>query len=367
MSRITADLKAFAIQYLRNPFGAAFSIGFPLLLVICFGAMFSPSATPDVHLLIQDLDGTPMSEQFIDTLNQTTISYSGTFETYMTEPTYDMNESVLQEHELSGAIVIPAGFEAQISGNQSVDIIVFLDESSSTDGVILENVDTAIVTFEASSSVSGQYVSITITEIDNGEFNFLNFFLPGIIALTIMLNCLMILASLMADYWSHGYFKILKTTPLKKWEWVLSKLIWYLVVMAVAILLLFVVGVGLFGANVTITPIAIALIVAGTLLFSSIGMIIGALAKHTDTAAGISQAIGQPMMFLSGIFWQLEEFPPIMQTISKFFPLTYLGAGLRATMLEGNDILALENLAVVVVLAVVFFILAVKLIKWKEK
>ena len=50
MSRILADLKAFALQYLRNPFGAAFSIGFPLLLIVVFGAMFTPSElNPDCY------------------------------------------------------------------------------------------------------------------------------------------------------------------------------------------------------------------------------------------------------------------------------------------------------------------------------
>ena len=366
MNRIIVDLKAYAIQYMRNPFGAAFSIGFPLLLLVCLGAMFSTSDSPEVHLLVQDLDGTNLSGEFIDILNLTAMNQTGTFKIHITEPTYDMNEEVIRDNELTAALVIPAGFEAAWNMT-SVDVIIYADKSESTYEVIIGAVETAIDAYDEHWTGPGQAVGIETTNIDNEEFVLINFFLPGLIGLAIMLNCLMILASLMADYWSHGYFKILKTTPLKKWEWILSKLIWYMIIMGISIFLMLAVGIGVFGAEASVTPISIALILAGILLFSSIGMIIGAWAKNTDTAAGISQAIGQPMMFLSGIFWQLEDFPEIMQSISKVFPLTYIGEGLRATMIHGDDTVALNNLAVVVVLAVVFFIAASQLISWKEK
>lgn len=367
MSRVLADLKAFAKQFMRNPFGAAFSIGFPLLLLVTFGAMFSPSDSPEVHLLIQDLDESSLSFEFIEDMNQSAMNQAGSFTNHMTESTYVMNEAVIREYELSGALVIPAGFEEKALNSTPVDVILYLDYSSTTDGIIIDAVDAAIESFEASLTVSNQVVGVEIVEIDNGEFVFIDFFLPGIIALTIMLNCLMILPSVMADYWSHGYFKILKTTPLRKWEWILSKLIWYVIIMGLSIFLMLVVGVGVLGAEASLTPIAVAHVLAGIILFSSIGILIGAWAKNTDTAAGVSQAIGQPMMFLSGIFWQLDELPGIIQTISKVFPLTYLGEGLRATMIDGNDSVSLENLAVVVFLAVVFFIAASRLISWKEK
>lgn len=367
MSRIMADLKAFAKQYMRNPFGAAFSIGFPLLLLVTFGAMFSPSESPEVHLLIQDLDETSLSAEFIEDMNQSALNQAGSFTNYMAEPTYAINETVVREYELSGALVIPAGFEENALNGTPVSIVLFVDYSSTTDEIIIETADAAIRTFEENSPVFSNVVGIEVVEIDNGEFVFIDFFLPGIIALTIMLNCLMILASLMADYWSHGYFKILKTTPLRKWEWILSKLIWYLIVMGISIFLMLLVGIGVFEADASFTPMAVALILAGVLLFSSIGILIGAWAKNTDTAAGISQAIGQPMMFLSGIFWQLDELPEFVQIIAKALPLTYLGEGLRATMLDGDNTVALENLAVVLVLALAFFVVASRLVSWKEK
>jgi ABC-2 type transport system permease protein len=371
LTRTISDLKAFAIQYLRNPFGAAFAIGFPLVLLLVFGAIFGGTEeqqVPEIHVVVQDLDGTTLSGQFYEAMEETANSHIGSFNIYPTEPDYQMTEDIILEYNLTAALVIPEGFEEDIKNGITVNLTLFADQSTRTYEVILEAVEEAIAAFKNDQAVSSQSIGIETKDIVVGEgFIFIDFLLPGVIAAAVMINCLMILSSLMADYWAHGYFKILKTTPLKKWEWILSKLIWYTIVMAISVALMLALGIGLFGAHVNITPVSIALILAGTLLFSSVGILIGAWAKNSDTAAGISQVIGQPMLWLSGIFWQLDELPKFIQTISKFLPLTYLGRGLRETMINGNDAAALKDLAVVLGLAVFLFIVASNLISWKEK
>jgi ABC-2 type transport system permease protein len=371
LTRTITDLKAFAIQYLRNPFGAAFAIGFPLVLLLVFGAIFGGTEeqrVPEIHVVVQDLDSTTLSGQFYEAMEKTAKGRVGSFNIYPTEPDYQMTEDIILEYDLTAALVIPGGFEKDAKNSTSVNLTLYADESTRTYEVILETVEDAIVAFETNQGVTGQVLGIETVDVVVGEgFIFIDFLLPGVIAAAVMINCLMVLSSLMADYWAHGYFKILKTTPLKKWEWILSKLIWYTFVMAISVALMLVLGVAVFGSSARVTPVAIALILAGTLLFSSIGILIGAWAKNSDTAAGISQAVGQPMLWLSGIFWQLDELPKFIQTIAKFLPLTYFGRGLRETMIHGNDAAALKDLAIVAGLAVVLFIVASNLISWKEK
>jgi ABC-2 type transport system permease protein len=371
MTRTLVDLKAFAIQYLRNPFGAVFAIGFPLVLLGVFGAIFGGTEaqrTPEIHVVIQDLDGSSVSSHFYESMEQIADNRIGSFNIYPTEPDYEMTQDIITEYDLTAALVIPDGFEANTLKSSSVNVTLYADQSTRTYEAILEAVEVAIEAFGSDQGIPGQVVTIETKDIVVGEgFIFIDFLLPGVIAAAVMINCLMILSSLMADYWAHGYFKILKTTPLKKWEWILSKLIWYTIVMAFSVALMIALGIGVFGAHAKITPVAIALILAGTLLFSSVGILIGAWAKNSDTAAGISQVIGQPMLWLSGIFWQLEELPKFIQDISKFLPLTYLGRGLRETMVNGNDAAAMKDLAIVAGLAVVLFIVASNLISWKEK
>jgi len=106
---------------------------------------------------------------------------------------------------------------------------------------------------------------------------------------------------------------------------------------------------------------------AGAFLFVSMGMVFGSFTKDPEPAAAVANAVGFPMMFLAGTFFPIEAMPSYLQGVAKVLPLTYLDNGLRDAMVYGNSGSALVNLAVVAVLAVIFFVLGSKLMSWKEK
>lgn len=369
-TRTVSELKAFGLQYLRNPFGAAFAIGFPLLLLGVLGAIFAGTEaqrTPIIEFLIQDLDGTTASKQLYATMEQTASAQTGGFNVYPTEPTYDMSVEVLTEYNLTAALVIPAGFQADLEGGSTVDLALYANPSTRSYKVIRAAVEAANNAFAGSKSLSAQAIDIELEEVEVAEgFVFIDFMLPNMIGVAVMLNCLMILSSLMSDYWARGYFKILKTTPLRKWEWILSKLIWYVIVISISVALMLALGIFAFEANAKVTLVSVALVLVGILIFASMGMLLGAWAKNSDTAAGLSQLIGQPMLWLSGAFFPLEQMPEFIQNVSTVLPLTYIGTGLRETMVNGNDAAALGDLGISAGFAVVFFTLATRAIRWKE-
>ncbi|MGB2825245.1 MAG: ABC transporter permease, partial [Thermoplasmata archaeon] len=127
------------------------------------------------------------------------------------------------------------------------------------------------------------------------------------------------------------------------------------------------VGIAAFNMESSLTPVSFVLIAAGAFLFVSMGMLLGIVIRDPESGAAAANAIGFPMMFLSGAFFPLESMPEYLQLISKALPLTYLNEGLRDTMVYSNNESALVNLAVVVVLGLVFFVLASRLMSWKEK
>ena len=81
----------------------------------------------------------------------------------------------------------------------------------------------------------------------------------------------------------------------------------------------------------------------------------------------VANAIGFPMMFLSGSFFPLEMMPGFLRVVAKGIPLTYMTNALRDTMLFGNNISALANLAVLVAFGTVLFVAGSRLMSWKEK
>jgi ABC-2 type transport system permease protein len=108
-------------------------------------------------------------------------------------------------------------------------------------------------------------------------------------------------------------------------------------------------------------------IILSSALFSSMGMILARYIKDEETASSAANAITFPMMFLSGIFFQLSSMPDWLQSIAHVLPLTYVGDALRDSMVYGNDAAAINNMLVVAVLAIFFFIAGVLMSKWKTE
>ena len=126
------------------------------------------------------------------------------------------------------------------------------------------------------------------------------------------------------------------------------------------------VGIFLFGANITLTVWLIPFFILGPMMFCSLGMLVGTISKSVETASVIGNIITFPMMFLSGTFFPIQQMPQYLQSVAHVLPLFYIVEGLNNVMVYGNIEAALVDIAVTLVLALVVFVAAAKLFKWRE-
>ncbi len=366
MKRILADAKAYGMQYLRSRTGTFFALLFPVILILLFGAIFSGSGSSTLPLYVQDLDNTPTSHAFIDALNKTTILV------YNPIPT-DVNiTDYIRENSINTALLIPKGFQdavinASHNGTATVTVTLYGDPTQSSFGIAASAVGGAVTGFNFYVRQAAPVVHMTTDTVAEHGTKYIDLFLPGIIGFTVLTTPLFGMTSICAEYRTRKYFKFLATTKLSKAEWLAAKIIFYILLMFASVLLILTAGVFVFHMDGTITPVAVLLIVAGTVEFTSLGMLLGIFIKDQETSAAIANAIGFPMMFLAGSFFPIDLFPPYLRTVADFLPLTYLNEGLRSTMVLGNDAGALVDLAITAVIAVVFFVIPARGLSWKSK
>jgi ABC-2 type transport system permease protein len=366
MSRIVADIRGFAKMYLRSWVGAFFTFAFPILLILLFGAIFTSSEGTKISMPIQNMDNGPYSKIFLSALNDT-----GVINVKMIPDDVDIMDYI-SDNSLTLALLIPDNFSDQVAykvaTNESgfVNVTMYGDLSSSTFGTAQAVVSSAITGINYYLEDAEPIISFD-TQSVAAKMTFMDFFLPGVVGITVMTTSLYSMSSVCASYRERGYFKLLATTKLKKYEWLTSKFIFYSIVLFVSLLATYAVGVTAFDMKAVMTPLALVMIPAGAFLFVSLGMLIGVAVKDPESSSALANAIGFPMMFLSGAFFQLEAMPMYMQAIAAALPLTYFNNGLRDTMVYGNTASALVNLAVLLAFGVVFFLLASRLMSWKEK
>jgi len=366
MSRMFADFKAFGRAYLRSRTGFFFALIFPVILILVFGAIFSQTGTQKINLPVQDLDNSYWSQTYLRFINQT-----GAFTVQMISSDIDFDQYIKDEL-LVLAMQIPPGFGTNVSNRLNSTgppaMIILKGDPTNSYFAIGQGAANAVASQLAFYGNHVNDVAVVQPQtIGEPQYTFIDFFVPGMIAFTALTTPLFSMSTICSEYRNRGFFKLLGSTPLKKSEWLAAKILWYIVLMLASIVIMYAVGIAAFSAHFTITPMAILLVIVGVFLFTSLGMFLGVFVNNPESAAALANAIGFPMMFLSGIFFQLDSMPEYLQYIAKALPLTYLAEGLRATMSLGNDVVAATDLVILLVSGIILFIVAARAMSWKGK
>ena len=360
--RTIADFKVFSRGYLRNRFGLFFGLIFPVILILIFGAIFSSSGSSVINVYAQNKDNGPVSIQFLDALNS-----SSTIRITMVNPTEDFSK-YLASHSASDGIVIPENFSANYGAGQPVNVTVYGNPTSTTSGIVSGTVNGVINYFNLNYYKQNAIpiIGITPTTVNTHQTKYIDFLVPGLIGFAILVSPMFSLVNISSDYKKTKLFKQLSLTPLTKFEWLASKILWYIVLTVISFVLMVVVGIGVYGANITLTPWLIPFLLIGPTLFASLGMLVGTVTKNPETAGVIGNIVTFPMMFLSGTFFPISIMPQYLQTIAHVLPLFYVIEGLNNVMVYGNYVGAVIDLVVVGAITVVIFVAAVRLFKWRE-
>jgi len=162
----------------------------------------------------------------------------------------------------------------------------------------------------------------------------------------------------------RGILRRIKVTPFPLTSFILARVLSQLVVALAQSLILVLLARLLFGLDVHGNPLVIVLVLLlGSLAFLAIGFAISGFARNAETAASYANLVTFPMLFLSGVFFSIDDAPSWLRPITRALPLAYLVDALREPMTRGRglgtiwvDLLVLmATFAVAMVLAVRFF------------
>lgn len=363
---IIYDVYANIKQWFRNRSSVFWSLLFPILLILIFGSIFSDSNNITYTLAIQDLDDSSYSHLFrgiLENISVIDIKY------------VDKDENITSymfDNDLPVAIVIPKDFAEKV-GDIILNPISLANISFYYDPARHETVDVIktilqSTIYEINMQLTGGRKIIGLDEkITAGKnFTYIDFFLPGMIGFTIMTSSIYGSIERNTKYRKNGILRKLLTTPLSKIEWILAKMLFMLFLSFLSTVIILIVGIIVFDLHVHLDIFTVILAISTSFLFSGIGMIIARFVKEEETADMAGGAITFPMMFLAGTFFPLEIMPDFLQMFAKILPLYYVNEGFRNAMIYSDIDKTLYFTGFVVLFAVIFFIIGVVLINWRE-
>ncbi len=166
--------------------------------------------------------------------------------------------------------------------------------------------------------------------------NFAQFIFPGIIGMTVLMTSFMSGVSVVWDR-EFGFLKEVLVAPISRASVAAGKTLGAATIAMIqgAIILLFapLIGVSLSpGIVLRLLPLMFLLAIA----MGSFGVLLATRIKTMEAFQAIMPMITFPMMFLSGVFFPVEEVPLWMSILTKINPATYGIATIRQVALGGT-------------------------------
>ena len=347
-------------QFFRDKTAVFFTFAFPLIFIGIFGLVFSGGETVNYQIGLVNYDNSVYGQGISQVLEEIPI-----FEMSAGELNDRLTE--LEDGDLSAVVVIPAEIEAHIAAGEAIAITVYHDPSKTTSAQIILSVLRQTVS-EINQQLTQQPILLTLTEesIMSQNLRFIDFFVPGILAMSIMMTGFFGVVPLV-EWREKKVLKRLSVTPLHRSTVVLSQVIFRLVltVLQAAILL----GIAYFAFDVQVIGnwlLLFGLLLLGSLSFVSIGYLVASRARTVEGAIPIINLITFPMMFLSGIFFPVEIMPDFLRPVIEALPLTYLGDAFRQIMVGAPPLHSLTtDIVVLSGWLIVCMALAIKFFRWE--
>jgi ABC-2 type transport system permease protein len=373
------------LEVFRNRLGLVMLILMPVFMMVMVGYIYpSGNSMTDVNVALVNEDigyngYTNASLALTGILETTSNNIEGMSLTYASS--FDDLREMIQRGDVDAGIVIAKNFSSSVMNGQQGTITLVTDQSnmqmSSMLESVLQEVFDQLGTMLAQQNVQMLGVdpnnSLAIVQPYNietagaieGEFSYFDFVAPGIIAMTVMMSVMTGLPVAISEERESGTLDGMMVAPINRLSVILGKTIAQIGRGLLQGAIIIAIATTLFGVTIHGNILLVfALLLLCVFSFVGLGILLTSFTKDQETASMMMTTIMFPMMFLSGVFFPIEQMPWFMQTISKFLPLTYVADALRKVMVLGADIPAITTeLSILIVFGVTMIAIAVPVFK----
>ena len=360
-ARLLSIIRKEFIQIFRDPRTLVLVIVMPMLQLFLLGY----AATTDIKnisLAVWDQSQSQQSRALLDAFraaNYFSIDY----------PVFSDAEykDLIEQGKIRAALIIPPDYEVRLlEGTAQVSLV--LDGSDATVGgtalstakLIGQSYATKVLKEQAAltgrSSSFNPPLDVRTQVWYNPDLIAAYFNVPGVIGMILYFITTLLTASSIVRERERGTIEQLIVTPIRSWELVVGKIVPYSILALIDMVEVLIIGHLWFKVPIK-GDLGLIFALSGLFLISSLGIgLFASTVANTQQEAFITVMVTMlPSLFLSGFFFPIEAMPQILQYVSAIVPLRYYLVIIRALLLKGvglsalqNEVLALAAFAVVI-------------------
>jgi ABC-2 type transport system permease protein len=348
-------------ELFRNRLGFVMLILMPLFMMVMVGYIYPsnngfPTNLP-VALVNEDagVGNFSASQAFIHGLE---IINSNTSMMVLSNATNENDiKNMVQKGDVEGGIIIPSNFTQSLLSGEQGTLIIVTDQSNpqvsaeiqTSLSAVFNDMGTALAQqkvqtlnpdVNANNSLAiVQPYNVQTEGVVPGNPSYFDFIAPGIMALTVMMSVMTGLPAAISHEKEIGTLDGMMVAPINRMSIIFGKTLGQTGRGLLQGVIILVLATVLFHVSVQGSIVLVfALLLLGVFSFVGLGIVITSFAKDQETAMMMMMTLMFPMMFLSGVFFPIQQMPWYMQDISRILPLTYAAQALRKVMVLGAGI-----------------------------
>lgn len=206
-------------------------------------------------------------------------------------------------------------------------------------------------------------------EISGRKIRYVDWVIPGVLSMNLMFGALFGVGYVIVRYRHNGVLKRLQATPVTALQFLGAQMASRLLIVVAVNGLIFI-GCALFLDLIVLGSYLNLLLITllGGLSMIAVGLLVACRTANEELAGGLLNVATWPMLFMSEVWFTLDDAPAWMQSVSNLMPLTHIVKALRAVMIEGSSLAEVSHhLLWLAVMTAVALGLAAGLFRWHKR
>lgn len=364
MTQLISFIKKEFYHIFRDTRTMLILFGIPIAQLLIFGTVIK-SEINDIHIAIYDQSKDETTQQITNKLLS-----SGYF--ILDENLSNINDidAIFKKGKVKEVIVFENDFGKKLVKEGSAEIQIIADASDPNMAKLAIGYTRGIVNDYLKklhpNMVIPMQIQPEVRMYFNEEMKSAYMFVPGVMALILMLISAMMTSISITREKELGTMEILLVSPLKPTQIIIGKVLPYLILSIINAFIIILAGRFIFGIPITGSFL---LLMTETILFIlmalCLGILISTVAKNQMVAMFISMiALMLPTILLSGFIFPIENMPKPLQILSHIMPARYFISIVRGIMLKGVGIIFIwKETAILIGMTLFFIAMSVKKFK----
>ncbi len=361
MKQFMALVKKEFVHVIRDRRTLLILIGMPIMQILIFGFALTNEIN-STEIVVIDNANDVTSRLLVEK-----IDASKYFQVTKTSVKEKEIEETFKEGKIKVIMIIPQNLNGDLYHSGKAKLQLILDASDPNSATLITNYLNAIIRdFQEDRTITEKMPYRILPEIRmlyNPQLKSAHNFVPGVMALVLMLVCVMMTAITIVREKETGTMEVLLVTPFKSSFVMLAKAVPYLIlslfnVVSIVLLSVFVLQMP-FNGNLILLFAESTLFIITSL---SIGIFIS-IKTNSQQAAMLISLMGMllPTVLFSGFMFPLENMPRFLQIISNIIPARWFYVIVKDIMIKGLGFgyIIKETLALIIITSF-FFILSLK-------